>query len=108
LLIALSFALSTQEPDMFASIRRYRTKDIAELTRRVNEGFLPLIEQSPGFVAYYVVDGGDGWAASISLFETRGGAEQSTLLAAGWVRENLAELVDGAPEITQGEVLVSS
>ncbi len=44
--------------------------------------------------------------ASISIFETQAGAEESTRLAADWVRQNIAELVAGPPEITAGPVIV--
>jgi hypothetical protein len=92
---------------MFVSVRKYHSSSVAEVTRRVQEGFLPLLRQSPGFMAYYVVDGGDGWLTSISLFEDRAGAENSTRLAADWVRENIAALFDGAPDVVQGEAVVA-
>jgi hypothetical protein len=37
---------------MYATVRRYEgVTDPREATRRVNEGFVPLISQVPGFVA---------------------------------------------------------
>ena len=45
--------------------------------------------------------------ASITIFEDEEGAEQSNRKAAGWVKENLAELVTRPPEITAGQVLLS-
>jgi hypothetical protein len=75
---------------MYASIRRYEASvEVEELVKRVNDGFIPLISQAPGYIAYYVVDAGDGVLASISLFETQAGAEESNRLAANWVSENL-------------------
>jgi hypothetical protein len=43
---------------MYASIRQYQTTHgaAAELARRVQEGFVPIIASAPGFIAYYVVD----------------------------------------------------
>ena len=39
---------------MYATVRRYEgVTNPTEAARRVNEGFVPLISQIPGFVAYY-------------------------------------------------------
>ena len=89
---------------MFASIRHYNTGDVEEVVKRVEEGFIPIISQTPGFVAYYVLDGGAGTLVSVSVFESQAGAEESTRLAADWVKENLAGLFDGPPSVTAGEV----
>ena len=95
---------------MYASIRRYRIdrSAIGEITARARDGFLPIISQLPGFIAYYVVDQGDGNAATISLFQDKAAAEESNRAAAGWVQENMVSLVEGPPEILAGRVVVSS
>jgi hypothetical protein len=41
------------------------------------------------------------------VFEDRAGAESSNERAAGWVRENLAELLPNPPQITAGEVVAN-
>ena len=93
---------------MYASIRRYRTSPggAAELAQRVNQGFVPIVSKAPGFVAYYVVDAGNDVVASVSVFQDQAGAEESNRMAADWVKENIAALVSGAPEITAGMVTV--
>jgi hypothetical protein len=91
---------------MYAAIRTYETSDAREVSRRANQGFLPIVSGTPGFVAYYVVDGGDGSVASVSVFEDQAGADESTRRAAEWVADNLAELVVSGPEIVAGEVTV--
>ncbi len=93
---------------MYASVRRYKTSPGAasEIARRVNQGFVPIISKAPGFVAYYVVDGGNDVAASISVFQNQAGAEESNRMAADWVKKNIASLFSGPPEITAGEVTV--
>ena len=58
---------------MYAAIRTYQTIDAGEVTRRANRGFVPILRGTPGFIAYYIVDGGDGRLASISVFEERAG-----------------------------------
>ena len=56
---------------MYASIRRYvvHPGSIDEIARQVNKGFLPIIRDIPGFVAYYVVDARHGTGISFSIFE---------------------------------------
>lgn len=91
---------------MYASIRKYKVSSVDEVVRRAGEGFVPLISQGPGFIAYYILDAGDGVVASISFFESQAGAEKSNEMAASWVKENLAPFVSGPSEITAGEVKV--
>ncbi len=95
---------------MYASIRRYvvHPGSIDEIARQVNKGFLPIIRDIPGFVAYYVVDVGHGLGISISIFEDQAGAERSAVEAKEYIRENLASLFPNPPEIMDGEVLVKS
>ena len=94
---------------MYISIRRYKpnSADAAnEFTRRVNKGFVPIISKAPGFIAYYGINAGNGVWASVSIFKTKAGAEKSNKMAADWVKQNVASLVLGPPEITTGEAVV--
>ena len=46
---------------MYATIRRYDgVTNASEAIRRVNEGFIQIISEIPGFAAYYFVDAGGG------------------------------------------------
>jgi hypothetical protein len=91
---------------MHATVRRYEgVTDPSEAGRRVNEGFVPLISQMPGFVAYYWVDAGGGVMVSTSVFQDQSGAEESNRRAADYVRQNLAPLLPNPPQITAGEVV---
>ena len=91
---------------MYATIRRYEgATDARETGRRVNEGFVPIISQIPGFVALYLVDAGGGVMISTSVFEDQSGAEESNRRAADYVRQNLAQLLPNPPQITAGEVV---
>ena len=93
---------------MYATIRRYEgVTDPGEAGRRVNEGFVPLLKELPGLVAYYWVDAGGGMMVSTSVFEDQSGAEASIERAADWVRENIAELLPNPPEVATGEVVAS-
>lgn len=95
---------------MYAAIRRYNATRGATgtIVDRVNEEFLPRIREEAGFVAYYVVDPGDGTLVSVSIFEDRAGAERSTRNATAWVRERLGHLITTAPVIITGEVATST
>ncbi|MFD0142500.1 MULTISPECIES: hypothetical protein [unclassified Streptomyces] len=94
---------------MYAAVRRYEgVTDAAEAGRLVNEGFVPLMRQVSGFVAYYWVDAGDGVMVSTSVFQDRSGAEESIARAADFVAENLASLLPNPPQITAGEVVASA
>jgi hypothetical protein len=93
---------------MYAAVRRYEgVTDPAEAGRRVKEGFVPLLRQVPGFVAYYWIDTGDGVMVSTSVFEDQTGAEESIQRAADFVRENLASLLPNPPQVVAGEVVAS-
>ncbi len=92
---------------MYAAIRRYRTPDIQELARRVQEEFVDMIGDVPGFVGYYVVDGGDGNVASITVCEDRAGVDESTRRAAAWVNDRVSDLIEGGPDVMAGEVVAS-
>ncbi len=93
---------------MYAAIRRYNAYQgsAEELVRRVNQGFIPLLSQQPGFVAYYGIDPGDGSIMTMSIFEDKAGADASTRIAQEWVRQNLASMIKTAPVIMTGEVVL--
>jgi hypothetical protein len=89
---------------MFAAIRTYGVTDIDELSELVKDGFLPIVESVPGFVAYYIVDAGDGMASSITICEDRRGVDQSTSRAAEWVEEHALSFIESGPAIVTGAV----
>ncbi len=72
---------------MYAAIRRYEIPNpdaVDELTRHLNEGFLPLISEVSGFIAYYAVyEGefsglyeGDVVLTTVSVFEDMASAQK--------------------------------
>jgi hypothetical protein len=74
------------------------------VARLVNEGFIPIISEMPGFVTYYWVDAGDGVIVSTSVFEHKDAEEESTFRAGEFVQEHLAPLLPNPPQVTAGEV----
>jgi hypothetical protein len=91
---------------MYATVRRYEgVSNPTEAAQRVNEGFVPLISQIPGFVAYYWVDAGSGVMISTSVFQDQASAEESNRRAADYVRQNLVSVLPNPPQVTAGEVV---
>jgi hypothetical protein len=91
---------------MYVAVRRYEgVTDPSEAARLVDEGFLPIISEMPGFVAYYWVDAGDGVMVSTSVFEHKAAEEESNWRAGEFVAQHLASLLPNPPQITTGEVV---
>jgi len=91
---------------MYVTVRRYEgVTDVSEAGRLVEEGFIPIISEIPGFVAYYWVDAGEGVMVSTSVFEHKDAEEQSNWRAGDFVANNLASLLPNPPQITAGELV---
>jgi heme-degrading monooxygenase HmoA len=93
---------------MFTSIRKYKVKrgSAEEYARRVQEGFVPLLHDMPGFRGYYLLDGGPDVIIAISMFDSVDEAVGSNERAADWVRNNVLDLTKGMPEIMIGNALI--
>ena len=91
---------------MYVAVRRYEgvtdSRKVAQLAR---EGFLPIISEMPGFVAYYLLDAGDGVTVSTSVFAHKDAEAQSTFRAGEFIAEHLAPLLPNPPRVTAGEVV---
>ena len=100
---------TTEGKAMFTSIRKYKVRrgSAEELTRRVQEGFLPLLRQMPGFRSYYLLDGGPDVLIAISRFDSADEAFASNERAADWVRNNVLEFTKGMPEVMVGNTLIA-
>jgi hypothetical protein len=92
---------------VYAAIRRYHTDpdSLDEVVRQVNEGFVPVISEMSGFVAYFALDAGQGEFGTVSVFEDQQSAEESNRVAEDWVNENLGELLPTPPDFAAGEVV---
>jgi hypothetical protein len=91
--------------EMYVAVRRYEgVTDPQKAGQLVDEGFIPIISEMPGFIAYYWVDAGDGVMISTSVFEHKEAEEQSNWQAGDFVAEHLAPLLPNAPQVTTGEV----
>ena len=94
---------------MYAVTRKYQFSPgaTAQIAKHVEEGLIPLLRQTPGFVAYYWVDGAEGQGISLSVFENQAGADESVRLAGEYVKEHLAAVL-GTPEVIKGDVRAHS
>jgi hypothetical protein len=93
---------------MYASIRKYSVLPgrVNEWMRSVQEGFVPLVSEVSGFIAYYALEASNDQVVTVSIFDARAGAEESAWRAADWVTQHLASLNRGLTEMTLGQVRV--
>jgi hypothetical protein len=95
---------------MYATIRRYEGIDknrTEELTKKVGESLLPRLSEMPGFNSYHLIEADNGVMSSIDFFDTSAQADESTRVAATWVRdEKLETALPSSPRVTGGEVIV--
>ncbi len=94
---------------MHTSVRKYKVdpEQMDELIGRVDEAFAPRIEAMPGFVAYELLDCGNGIAITVTTCRDREAAESSIELAADFVAKELEGIEIERVEATIGEVGVS-
>ena len=96
---------------MYATIRRYTpktstSKDIDDLKRRIEEKFTPIVQEIRGFHTYGLVNVGNKDLVTISIFDDRNGATESTRRAAEFVQKDPMKDQLGKPEVLEGELLV--
>jgi hypothetical protein len=90
---------------MYAVIRQYQFDQSAgeAVDRQVREILVPRLNAVPGFVTYYGLNTGDGAGASLSVFESKEGADESVRAAANFTQQHLSGITS-KPEIIKGEV----
>ena len=97
---------------MYATIRRYSAKTAASketrdgLKRRIEEKFVPAVQDIRGFHTYGVLSVGDKELLSITIFEDRQGAAESTRKAAEFVQKDPMRDQLSKPEVLEGELLL--
>jgi hypothetical protein len=85
---------------MYVALRRFEgVRDFQKVAQVAKEGFVPIISEMPGFVAYYLVDAGDRVTVSTSVFEHKDAEEQSTFVAGEFVAEHLEPLLPNPPQV---------
>jgi hypothetical protein len=95
---------------MHATIRRYEGVDQSrtdELIKKVDEELVPRLSKMEGFGGYYLIEAGNGVVSSVSFFDTSAQADESSQVAAAWVRDgSLEKAIPNPPKVTAGEVVV--
>jgi heme-degrading monooxygenase HmoA len=94
---------------MYASVRVYAGNPaFADALVERESDVKALISGIQGFQAYYLIKTPDG-TASVSVYESQDGAEESNRVAAAWIVENLPQFAGtAAPQISAGEVVISA
>ena len=93
-------------------VRRWKLAagtDYAEFTRKVANGYVPIIQQVEGFVSYYFANPGNDEHLAVAVFTSKAGADASTEAATDWSAENLQGVVDGPPlDVIEAEIWLSA
>ena len=86
---------------MYAAIRLYRLDPERSdgVIRRIVEDFVPLVRESQGLLAYYVLDAGDGTFATITICEREAEVEESSKKATEWMKQYLASAILSHEEV---------
>ena len=93
---------------MYIFIRKFtKVRSVADAARRAKSGIGHVLRESRGFRSYYVLDGGDGVAVAVMVFEDQESAKAANDKVLEFVQASLLDLDLGDPEIVAGEVLVS-
>jgi hypothetical protein len=93
---------------MYATVRKYANQPgLAEKFTARRKDIEDIIRTTPGFVAYYMLSTPDG-AATVTVCENQSGAEESNRIAADWISKNMANVVTKGPEITAGQVVITT
>jgi hypothetical protein len=66
-----------------------------------------LISGVSGLRGYYLIRAGDD-TVSVTVCDDEAGAQESNAVAAGWIRENMPEVASSPPEISAGEVVITT
>lgn len=92
---------------MHAVIRAYSgNSELADALVEHEDEVRHVISGIGGFKAYYVLKLAEG-TSTVSVFDSREGAEESSRAAAAWLTENLPDLNVQAPYVTGGEVVLA-
>jgi hypothetical protein len=92
---------------VYAVIRAYAGNSELANALAEHEGEIrQVIGGIDGFKAYYLLRLAEG-TSTVSVFEDREGAEESSRAAAAWLAENLPDLNVAAPYVTAGDVLIA-
>jgi hypothetical protein len=91
---------------MYVTIRAYQgNAELADALAAREDELKNVIGGIDGFRAYYLLKIVEG-TATVSVFDSKEGADESTTAAAAWLKENLPDM-QATPYVTSGEAVVS-
>lgn len=90
---------------MYVMVRQYIVdpEKVGEILRIAEEGYLPRVSGSPGFVGYYVMQTGGNVVATVSIYQDQAQMETASRAVSGWVREHLAPFFPNEPLVIAGD-----
>ena len=92
---------------MFSTVRRYEgVQDPEAATKKVQEVFVPLISELPGFIDYFWIDLGNGAMMSITIFKTLPEAIAANNQSRAWVEEHLSSVLSRSVRIEAGPIVI--
>ena len=92
---------------MYATVRTYTgSRDFADALVENESEVKRLISGIDGFHSYYLIRTGDG-VASVSVYDDKAGADESTRVAGEWLRENVPDVAGSPPQVSSGEVVLA-
>src|SRR5215213_9561253 len=78
---------------------------VAKVMELIGEGYIPLVQDIPGFVSYFgVADPASGSQAYVGVFDDKAGADESTRIAREWLTENSYTFFAGDPIVVEGVI----
>jgi hypothetical protein len=93
---------------MYATVRKYAgAQELGDELVQRKDDIERILAGISGFRAYYLARTEDGGVVTVSVFDDRTGAEESSAQAAAYIRENLAGVGASPPEVTTGEVAIN-
>jgi len=93
---------------MHVVTRRYSgpgAKELIDLVLKHKDEVEKLMRGVNGFVRYLIIKTGDGWMTA-TVCNDKAGCDKSVQIAKDWIAKNAASTGVGAPQITEGEVLL--
>ena len=94
------------EAGMYLVTRKYANTRLIEELIQLQDDIRENIGGVPGFRAYYLVRTRGG-GMSVTVCEDREGVEESSRLAAKYLRDHLPDTGRTKPELTEGEVILA-
>ena len=93
---------------MHATMRYYHgNPGLADQLAARGDEVRALLRAVSGFQAYYLVRLDDA-TVSITVCDDEAGTEESTQVAAGWLRENMPDLAPSPPMVSAGTVTLNA